>query len=160
MNLLFLLLMLANTDTFSLSSPAFKHDEFIPKEYTCEGGDFNPPLLINGIPEGTQTLALIIDDVDAIDGTFIHWIVWNISPIKGIDENSNPGTEGKNGSGTNGYLGPCPPTGNHRYYFTLYALDIVLDVPVTAGKETLEQAMKDHILGKTELIGHYQKAIR
>jgi len=157
MNLFILMIMTIITNNFNISSPVFKNQEPIPTAYTCEGANINPPLGIEGIPKGTKTLALIMDDPDAVSGTFVHWLVWNISPMKMIDENSKPGIEGKNGAGKNGYTGPCPPSGTHRYFFKVYALDTIIDLPVSTGKETLERAMKGHILAKAELIGYYQK---
>lgn len=121
-----------------LSSPVFEDSRNIPKEYTCEGTDINPALIIDAIPEGTQTLALIMDDPDASSDDFVHCIAWNIPPMKFIPENSSPGTVGKNSAGENKYTGPCPPNGTHRYCFKVYALDTLLDLPVTTGKETLE----------------------
>ena len=140
-----------------ISSPSFQHEEFIPAEYTCEGKDRNPPITIQSIPEGTKSLALIIDDPDAPNGTFDHWLIWNIEPAGRIDENSAPGTQGRNSTGKNGYKGPCPPSGTHHYHFKMYALDLELDLKSGADKTMLEQAMKDHILASGELIGLYAK---
>ncbi len=157
MSLFILFIMTMLNNHLTISSPVFKNGETIPKEYTCEGLSYNPPLLIEGIPAETKTLAIIMDDPDATSGTFVHWLVWNIPPVNLLQENSNAGICGKNGAGKNEYTGPCPPYGTHRYFFKLYALDTFLDLPVTTGKETLEQAMKNHILAKAELLGYFQK---
>jgi len=145
------------TATLQVSSPSFKNGDYIPTMYTCEGQSINPPLEIQGIPQGTRTLALIMDDPDAPAGTFDHWVIWNIEPAKTIRENSAPGTEGSNGKGAKGYTGPCPPagTGLHHYHFKVYALNTKLDLQTGVKKADLESAMKGHILGQGELVGLY-----
>jgi Raf kinase inhibitor-like YbhB/YbcL family protein len=144
-------------ETLTINSKAFNTDGDIPKKYSCEGENVNPPFDITGIPEETRSLAVIMEDPDAPGGTFIHWLCWNISPNKPIAENSNPGINGENGKGHTGYTGPCPPTGSHRYYFKIYALDARLDIKAGSHKEALLQAMEGHILAAGEIMGHYQK---
>jgi len=117
----------------------------------------NPPLLFQNIPEGTRSLALIIEDPDASKGVFDHWICWNISPNEAIAERSNPGINGTNSFGKTGYGGPCPPSGEHRYYFKIFALDAELDLLAGAGKQELLDAMKGHEIATAELMGRYQK---
>jgi Raf kinase inhibitor-like YbhB/YbcL family protein len=141
----------------NISSPSFKHEGMIPRTYTCEGTNINPPLVIEGIPDDAICLALIMDDPDAPGGTYDHWIVWNIPPVRVIPENSTPGLEGENSSGQIGYTGPCPPSGTHRYFFKFYALDVLLDTQKGATKERVEFAMKNHTLAYGELIGMYKK---
>jgi len=138
-------------------SDAFTQQGFIPSRYTCEGENVNPPLEISNIPEKTKSLALIMEDPDATRGTFDHWIAWNIKPNQPIAEGNVPGISGTNGFGKKGYGGPCPPTGRHRYYIKVYALDTMLDLPVSAGKKELQAAIKGHVLGHGELMGHYEK---
>ena len=105
------------TGILKISSPAFENNKPIPKKYTCDGADVSIPLEWLDIPQETQSLAVIMDDPDAPMGTFVHWVVWNI-PIDGkIEENSVPGTEGQNSARGNSYMGPCPPSGTHRYFF-------------------------------------------
>jgi Raf kinase inhibitor-like YbhB/YbcL family protein len=143
-----------------LGSPAFKHNEFIPEKNTCDGKNINPPLLIENIPSGTKSMALIVDDPDAPAGTWVHWVVWNISPdTKEIKESSVPegAQQGVNDFRKHEYGGPCPPSGTHRYFFKLYALDTMLNLGSKAKKSDMEQAMKGHILEKTELIGRYRR---
>ncbi len=149
-----------------LTSNAFADGETIDRIYTCQGANHNPPLSISEVPEKAQTLALIMDDPDAATDpngpghTYDHWVMWNIPPKTGdIAENSTPpfAIEGVNDSGEPGYIGPCPPTGTHRYFFRLYALDIKLDLPENADKEDLEDAVGGHVLAQTELVGTYQK---
>lgn len=144
-----------------LSSSAFADQETIPAKYTCEGENINPPLQISEVPEGTQSLVLIVDDPDAPAGTWDHWIVWNIAPnTTEIAENSVPerAEQGTTSFGQPGYGGPCPPPGPaHRYIFKLYALDATLDLTTGADKSDIEQAMADHILAQTQLIGLYQR---
>lgn len=140
-----------------ISSPSFKHEGLIPRTYTCQGSNVNPPLVIEGIPEEARSLALIVDDPDAPGGTFDHWLVWNIPPVKVILENSRPGLEGMNSKEELGYTGPCPPSGTHRYFFKVYAVKVLLDTQKGASKEKLEFALEDHTIGYGELIGLYKK---
>jgi Raf kinase inhibitor-like YbhB/YbcL family protein len=146
-----------SNNTIKLSSSAFKHNDFIPAKYSCDGVDINPPLEIDHLPEGTKCLALIVDDPDAPRGTWVHWVVWNIPAILHLKENHCPGTEGYNDFERNHYGGPCPPSGTHRYYFKIYALDSILNLPKETDKAGLEKAMKKHILGSGELIGLYTR---
>jgi len=138
----------------------FKNGEKIPIKYTADGEDVNPPLDISGIPNNAQSLVLIIDDPDAPRGTWVHWVVWNTpANINKIKENSIPenSVQGKNSWGKNEYGGPSPPSGTHRYYFKLYALDNTLSLDQSADKKSVENAMKGHILAKTELMGVYSR---
>ncbi|MBW2992325.1 YbhB/YbcL family Raf kinase inhibitor-like protein [Candidatus Woesearchaeota archaeon] len=141
-----------------LTSPVFENNGNIPAKYTCQGDDVNPELSIEGIPGGTKSLVLIVDDPDAPMGTWDHWVVWNIKPTDKIKENSVPGVQGMNDFGKHDYGGPCPPSGTHRYMFKLYALDTELDIDESAHKKDVEKAMEGHILAKTQLIGLYQKS--
>ncbi len=143
-----------------LSSTEFKWGGRIPKKYTCDGENVNPPFDIVNVPEGTQGLAMIMDDPDAPSGTFTHWTWWNALPsLDKIHENSVPvdARLGTTGAGTVGYRGPCPPTGRHQYRFQLYALDIKLTLIDGAKREALEQAMQGHILGQTTYVGLYNR---
>ena len=144
-------------NSLRITSTAFENGGEIPALYTCEGADKNPPLIIDGWPEETKSMALIMDDPDAPGRTFDHWIVWNIKPQKRIEEGSVPGKVGRNSLGKRAYTGPCPPSGTHRYFFKMYALDTLLDIPDTADKTSLEHAMEKHILAYGELIGKYKK---
>ena len=141
----------------SISSPSFKHEGLIPRTYTCQGSNINPPLVIEDIPDGTLGLALIMDDPDAPGGTFDHWLVWNIPPVKVIPENSQPGLEGTNSKGEIGYTGPCPPSGTHRYFFKVYAVKMLLDTQKGATKDKLEFALHNHTIAYGEIIGLYRK---
>jgi Raf kinase inhibitor-like YbhB/YbcL family protein len=141
-------------------SPAFKHNEFIPKKYTCDGEDINPPFRIEDIPSKAKSLSFIVDDPDAPAGTWVHWVVWNINPdTREIKENSVPkgAQQGLNDFRKNDYGGPCPPSGTHRYFFKLYALDTMFNLGSKAKKSDLEEAMKGHILEKAELVGLYRR---
>jgi len=149
----------------SITSSAFTNGGEIPRKYTCEGEDTSPDLSWSGVPEGTESLALIVDDPDAPDPekpqrVYVHWVVYNIPPTThGIPEGgslaSGPVT-GSNDWGKQEWGGPCPPIGRHRYFFKLYALDTTLDLS-SATKKDLEDAMRGHILEKAELMGTYQK---
>ncbi|MGM0366475.1 MAG: YbhB/YbcL family Raf kinase inhibitor-like protein [Actinomycetota bacterium] len=141
-------------------STAFSHNENIPARYTCDGQDINPPLEFSNIPEGTRSLALIADDPDAPAKTWVHWVVWNISPdATGIPEDSKPGeaVEGITDFKKPGYGGPCPPSGTHRYFFKLFALDTELDLDPSGGAGDLAKAMEGHIIESAELIGLYSR---
>ena len=138
-------------------SSEFENGKKIPREFTCEGDDINPALIIDDIPAGTKSLALIVDDPDAPMGTWVHWVSFNIPVVSQIDEDSIPGKQGINDFGRKDYGGPCPPSGTHRYFFKLYALDTVLNLNEGINKEALEEAVGSHILDKAELIGLYKK---
>jgi Raf kinase inhibitor-like YbhB/YbcL family protein len=140
-----------------VSSRAFKPGDMIPSRYTCEGMDINPPLDIQGIPNEARSLVLIVEGPDAPGGTWLHWLVWNIPITHHIRENGIPGSEGMNDFGTINYGGPCPPSGKHRYFFKVYALDALLNVAERSKRHELEDAMRDHILAYGELVGVYQK---
>ena len=141
----------------NVSSIAFSHGGHIPKKYSCEGENINPPLEINRFPKETKTVAIILDDPDAPRGIFDHWLVWNLSANEPISENYVGGVSGRNSFGDIGYGGPCPPSGSHRYYFKVYALDTSLDLPEGSDKKQLEQAMQGHIITSGELMAHYKK---
>jgi Raf kinase inhibitor-like YbhB/YbcL family protein len=142
----------------SIKSPAFENGKLIPKKYTCDGQDINPPLIIEGIPKDAKTLVLAVDDPDAASGTFDHWIIWNVPASASIiSENTVPGVEGMNSARQKGYMGPCPPSSTHRYFFKVYALDNELNLNVDSKKKDVEKAMNGHILAKGELIGLYRR---
>lgn len=152
-----------------LSSSAFAPNADIPRVHTCEGSDQSPPLAWSGMPAGTRSLALIVDDPDAPDPTaprmtWVHWVLYNLPPATtGLPAGTTRATlpagtrEGLNDWQREGYGGPCPPVGRHRYVHKLYALDIVLPVLKPATKTALEKAMQGHILAKGELVGYYKK---
>lgn len=143
-----------------IKSPVFNQGEMIPEKYTCKGEDVNPPLLIENVSEEAKSLVLIVDDPDAPMGTFTHWLVWNIDPkIKEIKEDSVPEgvVLGTNDFGKTAYGGPCPPFGTHRYYFKVYALDTVLDLPQGSNRSQLEKAIMGHVLDSGTLMGKFSK---
>jgi Raf kinase inhibitor-like YbhB/YbcL family protein len=147
-------------DSFSISSKAFKHGEPIPARFSCDGSDISPPLQIGAPPPNTTSLALIMDDPDAPVGTWVHWVVWNIpTQTRDIAENTLPAgaIQGENSWKRNNYGGPCPPSGTHRYFFKIYALDRVLDLDQATTKKDLERAIQGHILAKGELMGTYRR---
>lgn len=138
-----------------ISSKDFDYNGTIPAKFTCKG-DINPSLEFEDVPDGTKSLALIVDDPDAPKGNWTHWVVWNIDPAtRQIEENSIPrgAMEGMTSSGTSGYAGPCPPSGTHHYHFKLYALDAPLDLPPTADKSQLGRTMINHVITQTDLVG-------
>lgn len=145
--------------TMKLTSPDFENNQNIPKKYTCLGENINPTLKIDNIPKNTKTLALIMDDPDAPRGTWVHWVMWNIPILTELKEDSvpNESIQGLNSANQTNYMGPCPPSGTHRYFFKIYALDTELELDKTSTKQDLEQAMQNHILDKAELIGLFKK---
>ncbi len=141
-----------------LKSPEFEHNEMIPSKFTCDGIDVNPTLIIEDIPQEAKSLTLIVDDPDAPMGTWVHWVVFNIEVTTQIDEDSIPGIQGMNDFRKLDYGGPCPPSGTHRYFFRLYALNSELALEEGIRKADLERAMEEHILAQTELIGLYSRS--
>ncbi len=140
-----------------VTSTVFKENEFIPSEYTCDGTNINPPLDIEDIPEEAKCLCIIVDDPDAPIYTWSHWLVWNIPVTHHIKENHITGTEGLNDFLQQHYSGPCPPSGIHRYFFKLYALNELLNLPSQTKKIQLEKAMSEYIIGFGEITGLYQR---
>jgi Raf kinase inhibitor-like YbhB/YbcL family protein len=156
----FFLLASCNPSAMKLTSTAFENGGSLPAAYTCDGNNVNPPLQFTELPSETQSLALIMDDPDAPSGTWNHWLVWNINPNnQQIAENSliNEATEGTNDFGNTGYGGACPPTGTHRNFFRLYALDTKLTLTMDAKRDELDRAMEGHVLAEAELMATYQR---
>jgi Raf kinase inhibitor-like YbhB/YbcL family protein len=154
------------TTSLTITSTAFASGAAIPAQYTCDGNDISPPLQWSGVPQGTQSLALILDDPDAPGGTFVHWVLFSMpATTTGLAEGSAPGgalpagsVEGINDFGNLSYGGPCPPPGsNHRYYFRLYALDTALTLAAGVSRNEVDQAMTGRILAQTELMGTYAR---
>ena len=145
----------------TLRSSAFEAGKEIPSKHTCEGTDVAPQLSWSGAPEGTKSFALVMDDPDAPRGTWVHWVAVDLPPsATSLPEGGalpSGARSGTNSWGRTGYGGPCPPSGHHRYFFKLYALDTTLNQLAKATKEQLESAMKGHVLAHAELMGTYQK---
>lgn len=152
-----------------LTSPAFAAGTSIPAKYTCDGANVSPPLSWSGVPPGTKSLAVIVDDPDAPDPaapqrTWVHWVVYDIPPdapglpegagLHGLPRGARTGANDWNKSE---YGGPCPPVGRHRYFHKLYALDVVLPALAHPSKAALEKAMQHHIVGQAELVGTYER---
>jgi len=142
-----------------ITSSAFQQGGNIPSKFSCDGANTSPPLEIGDVPSGAKSLVLIVDDPDAPSGLFTHWVVWNISPqTSTIAEGSTPkGVQGTNDFGKSGYGGPCPPSGTHRYYFKIFALDRELDLPFGAKRGQLDTAIKGHVIAQGELMGRYSR---
>lgn len=141
-------------------SKAFEHNGKIPPKYTCNGENINPPLEFIDVPENAKSLVLIVEDPDAPMGTWVHWVVFNISPdIFEIKENSVPagGIEANTTYGKPGYGGPCPPSGTHRYFFKLFALSKKLEINGIVDKEKVLKSMEGSVLAAAELVGLYSK---
>jgi Raf kinase inhibitor-like YbhB/YbcL family protein len=141
----------------SISSSAYPPGGHIPSKYTCEGDNVNPPLYITGMPSGTKSLVVIMEDPDAVNGTFDHWVIWNISPTETIKENSAPGLQGRNSAGNFCYTGPCPPNGVHHYNIKVFALDSMLGLEVGASKTKVLTVMEGHVIASGVLMGLYKK---
>jgi Raf kinase inhibitor-like YbhB/YbcL family protein len=162
-----------NKVTIQLRSSAFSDGGAIPKNYTCDGKNLSPPLSWSGVPESTRSLALVCEDPDAPGGMFTHWVIINIpADIRKLDEGvppegrielssagdkSLPAVQGKNNFGKLGFGGPCPPSGTHRYFFRLHAIDTVLDPSAGADRNSLVRAIKGHILAEGRLMGKYAR---
>ncbi len=142
-----------------LGSPAFNNGGNIPVTYTCDGEGISPPLVISDVPDNAKSLALIMEDPDASSGTFIHWLLWNIPPKTTMinEGESVVYPQGKTSARRPGYVGPCPPSGPHHYYFTLYALDSMLLLKPGAEKKDLEKMMAGHQITDAQLLGMYQR---
>jgi Raf kinase inhibitor-like YbhB/YbcL family protein len=156
---LFLFGVKSKNVSMKIISSAFENNAKIPSKYTCDGRNINPPLSFADVPQNAKSLVLIVDDPDAPGGTWLHWTVFNIDPkINEVLENSLPksGIEGVTSFAKTGYGGPCPPSGTHRYFFKLYALDATLGIK-NPDKATLEKEMQEHIVDKAELIGLYSR---
>lgn len=146
--------------SMKLTSPVFDSYQKIPVDYTCDGKKVHPPFIIAGVPSSAKSLALVVDDPDAPTGTFTHWVIWNIHPdVTTIKEGEvpNESQEGTNSIGETGYTPPCPPTGQHRYFFTLYALDAKLGLDGKATKEDVEKTIAGHVLAQFLLVGVYSR---
>ncbi len=144
-----------------LTSPSFDDGAMIPKKFTCDGGNINPELQIQNVPENAKSLALIVHDPDApVAGGFTHWVVWNIDPRTTVikDESVPPGSiEGTNDAGNIGYVGPCPHSGMHHYAFRLYALDAMIHASEEATAKDLELKIGQYLIEETVLVGLYQR---
>jgi hypothetical protein len=152
------------TMAFEITSPAFANGGAIPSDFSCDGRDVSPALSWTEPPTGTQSFALIMDDPDAPMGTWVHWVIFNIpASTRDLTEGtptdpqlSDGSLQGKTSAGSTGYHGPCPPSGTHRYFFKLYALDTVLSLSTKADKKDLLAAMEGHILANAELMGTFK----
>jgi len=151
---------------FLISSSAFENNKPIPIRFSCEGENISPHLKISGVPKGSTSLALVMDDPDAPGGTYTHWVLYNLQPsLSGLNENvikssevQGLGSQGLNSSSRIGYFGPCPPSGTpHRYFFKIFALDLKPNLPAGLNSSRLMDALKGHILAQTEWMGTYQR---
>jgi len=151
--------------TMKITSEAFDEGGMIPSRHTCDGADVSPPLAWSGLPENTVALALICDDPDAPVGTWVHWVLYDLPPevtelaeaVPTQETLASGAKQGRNSGRKIGYSGPCPPSGTHRYYFKLYALDQGVDLSPGATKKQLVAAMEGHILAEAQLMGRYQR---
>ncbi len=148
-----------------VTSSAFVEGGLIPAKYTCDGEDVSVPLQWEGVPDGARSIAVICDDPDAPTGTFVHWVLYNLpAEVRELDEDfpydetlEDGSRQGITDFGATGYGGPCPPSGAHRYFFKVYALDKMIDIVNIADKAMLEAAMEGHILGEGQLMGRYER---
>lgn len=148
------------TSSMQITSPVFSQNTAIPPLYTCDAKGINPPLSFSDIPKDAKSLALIVDDPDAPIGTFVHWVAYNI-PVSTVQIEEGKGIPGsvigKNGIGKENFVAPCPPNGQHRYLFKLYALDTVVSLGPSASKDELLEAMKSHVVDQAQLVGVYKR---
>jgi hypothetical protein len=156
----------APAKTFKLETTAFMPGGDIPRKFSCQGADVSPALTWTEPPAGTKSFALIADDPDAPRGTFVHWVVYNLpatarrlsEAIAGNDEMSGGGRQGLNDFPMSGYAGPCPPPGKyHRYFFRVYALDVVLNLKGGATRQELDRTMQGHVLAQAEVMGRFRR---
>ena len=148
------------TTSMQLTSSAFVHNGTIPRSYTCQGLNVSPPLLFGAVPSSTKSIAFIMDDPDAPQGTWTHWLWWNAQPsLQTLPQNTLPleAVQGTTSAGSVGYHGPCPPAGTHRYVFHAYALDTLLTLSSSTTAPLLRSAMQGHILAQGQLIGLYSQ---
>lgn len=158
-------LAVAGEGALALTSTAFEDGKEIPAQHTCDDQDISPPLEWEGAPSGTASFALIMDDPDAPIGTWVHWVVYDLagdqqSLAVGVPDDpelADGGVQGTNSWSDTGYGGPCPPSGTHRYFFKLYALDVVLDAGPGLTKKELLREMEGHIVAQTQLVGTYAR---
>jgi hypothetical protein len=156
---------LGGTMSITVSSPAFGSLQQIPQKYTCDGMDVSPPLSWDTVPDNARSIVLVCDDPDAPAGTWVHWVCYDIPSAVNAMAEAMPradtlpcgGKQGKNDFGRIGWGGPCPPSGTHRYFFKVYVLDTMLDLPAGRTKKNIEKAMKGHIVGQGELVGKYSR---
>lgn len=149
-----------NTSAFSLTSPAFASSQNIPVLYTCDGKNISPPLKIHKISPSAKSLVLLINDIDTPQGSWVHYVAWNIPVTTEIIKEGalqNLGVVGVNSYGKNTYGGPCPPNGSHRYVFTVYALDTFLVLEASASKQAVIDAMNTHVIYEASITGLYQR---
>ena len=148
-----------------LTSPAFVEGATIPRQYTCDGANVSPPLAWRAAPAAAQSLALVVDDPDAPSGVWVHWVLFNLSPsASGLPEGlpqdkvvAGGALQGINSGRATGYSGPCPPSGTHRYYFKLYALDTTLSLAANAAAKDVQAAMQGHVMAEAQLMGRYAR---
>lgn len=158
MNFVLLLILLFTQEArLNISSPDFEHEGEIPSKFTCDGADINPALEIDGIPSGTKSIAVMMEDPDSRSSAMNYWVLWNLKPTGVIEAGTTAGVKGTNSIGKTSYLGPCPNGGTHRYIFKVYALDEMLDLPEDSDKWAVQEAMKNHILASGEMMGWYRK---
>jgi Raf kinase inhibitor-like YbhB/YbcL family protein len=143
-----------------LASPDFSEGSSIPERFTCDGEEISPTLKIDEVPQAAKSLLLIVDDPDAPRGTFTHWLIWNLNPdlAEIMADTPPPGAvQGVNDFGTRQYGGPCPPSGVHRYYFRLYALDVTLELAPKSKRKAVDDVIKGHIVAEATLMGRYAR---
>ncbi|MBN2188133.1 MAG: YbhB/YbcL family Raf kinase inhibitor-like protein [Chitinispirillaceae bacterium] len=152
-------------DTITIESAAFGQMQPIPPQYTCDGADVSPPLAWSNVPPAAKSMVLIVDDPDAPAGTWVHWVVYDLpATIDSLPENMpktdtlpTGGKQGRTDFNRVGWNGPCPPGGTHRYFFKIYALDTILNLPAGKTRAEIEKAMKGHLLAKGDLVGTYTR---
>lgn len=146
--------------TIVLTSTVFSSGQMIPKQFTCDGGNINPPIGISNVPKETKSMVIIMEDPDAKPLMLTHWLLWNVTPdVKEIETGIKPvgSVEGNNDFGQSSYDGPCPPQGIHHYYFHVYALDNILSLTVDSKRKDVDKIMTGHVIATGELMGTYKR---
>lgn len=155
--LLIIFFLMVQEPRLNVTSPDFEHEGEIPSKFTCDGEDINPAFQIDGIPSRAKSIVVMMEDPDSRSSTMNYWLLWNVKPTGIIEAATTAGVKGTNSMGKTSYLGPCPNAGTHRYFFKVYALDTMLEIPEDSNKWTVQKAMEDHVLASGELMGWYRR---
>jgi Raf kinase inhibitor-like YbhB/YbcL family protein len=155
--LMIIVLLFSQEPKLTVRSPEFENEGEIPSKFTCDGKDINPTLEISEMPEGTKSIVVFLEDPDSRSASMNFWTLWNLKPTGVIEEATTSGVRGSNSLGKSAYLGPCPAAGTHRYFFKVFALNEMLNLPEDADRWAVQEAMKEHVIASGELMGWYRK---
>jgi Raf kinase inhibitor-like YbhB/YbcL family protein len=150
-------LLFSQEPKLTVTSPDFENEGEIPSRFTCDGEDINPAFEIGDMPAGTKSIVVFMEDPDRRSASMNFWTLWNLKPTGVIEEGTTSGVRGSNSMGKSAYLGPCPAAGTHRYFFKVFALNDMLNLPEDADRWAVQEAMKGHVLASGEMMGWYRK---